>query len=523
MTTSSTAASSPSRSAMLASTSAVQHRTGASRLTVASPVREADVLRPELAAQRHPLLVDQRLDRAGVDRPPPVGERGEVEGGGDERLPRAGGGVQDDVPALEELEDRLLLGRVEGEALVGDVVEEAPEQRRRGPLRPRGAGGRRGGRPSPGYCGPGRRLFLREWPRLRHGPFRALFRAARRSLYRLRARGVPVVYDTRYQRGVFGVPMDPLRGEKVLGALEEAGLLVRDLVSEPRPASLQNLLRVHTPEYLHAVQEADALTRILGVEVPAREAEATLDLQRLMTGGTIQATRLALRTGGVAVHLGGGFHHAMPDAGARASASSTTSRSRSGACAGAASRSPCSWSTSTCTTATGRGASSPTTRPSTPSRSTTTTGETPRPSPPPRSRSAPAWTTPASSATLREALPPVFEAVKPGLVVYLAGTDPAEDDPIGNWRLSREGALRARPLRDVARAARRAPRPDGGRPRRRLRPPRLALQRALRALARLGARARARRGGGARPRGASAGWGATCATRRRSTTGCPSR
>jgi len=41
--------------------------------------------------------------------------------------------------------------------------------------------------------------------------------------------------------------------------------------------------------------------------------------------------------------------------------------------------------------------------------------------------------------TLREALPPVFEAVKPGLVVYLAGTDPAEDDPIGNWRLSAEG------------------------------------------------------------------------------------
>ena len=92
------------------------------------PRREPDVLRPELAAQGHPLLVDQRLDRAGVDGPPPVGERGEVERGGDERLPGAGRGVQDDVPALEELEDRLLLRRVEGEALAGDVVEEAPEQ-----------------------------------------------------------------------------------------------------------------------------------------------------------------------------------------------------------------------------------------------------------------------------------------------------------------------------------------------------------------------------------------------------------
>ena len=109
--------------------------------------------------------------------------------------------------------------------------------------------------------------------------------------------------------------MDPLRGDKVLGALEEAGLLARDLLSEPRPVSLQNLLRVHTPEYLDAVQEPATLGRILGIEVPAREVESTLDLQRLMAGGTIQATRLALRTGGVAVHLGGGFHHAMADAG----------------------------------------------------------------------------------------------------------------------------------------------------------------------------------------------------------------
>ena len=38
MITSSTSALSPSRSAMLARTSAVQQRTGASRLTVASPV-----------------------------------------------------------------------------------------------------------------------------------------------------------------------------------------------------------------------------------------------------------------------------------------------------------------------------------------------------------------------------------------------------------------------------------------------------------------------------------------------------
>ena len=91
---------------------------------------------------------------------------------------------------------------------------------------------------------------------MRHGPFRGILRAARRSLRRLRGGGVPVVYHARYRQSVFGVPLDPLRGEKIQGALAEAGLLRADLVSEPKPASLENLLRVHTPEYLHELQEA---------------------------------------------------------------------------------------------------------------------------------------------------------------------------------------------------------------------------------------------------------------------------
>ena len=273
---------------------------------------------------------------------------------------------------------------------------------------------------------------------VRNGPFRALAQAARRSLYRLRARGIPIVCDARYQRGVFGVPMDPLRGEKVLGALREAGLLRSDLLSEPRPASLQNLLRVHTPEYLHAVQEPEALSRVLGVEVPPAEAEATLDLQRLMAGGTIQATRLAMRTGGIAVHLGGGFHHAMPDAGL-------------GFCvfndvAVAIRRLRARGFVEPVLVVDldlhdGNGtrrifADDPTVH--TFSIHNDHWGDT----------EAVASTSIALGpgvgdarflGVLHEALPPVFETVKPGLVVYLSGTDPAEDDPIGNWRLTAAG------------------------------------------------------------------------------------
>ena len=69
-----TSASAPSRSAMFASTSGVQQRLGAVRLTLASPVESPDLFGTELAARLHPLLVDQRLDRAGVNGALPARE-----------------------------------------------------------------------------------------------------------------------------------------------------------------------------------------------------------------------------------------------------------------------------------------------------------------------------------------------------------------------------------------------------------------------------------------------------------------
>ena len=56
------------------------------------------------------------------------------------------------------------------------------------------------------------------------------------------------MYDPAYERGVFGVPLDPPRGEKIPASLDEAGLLVRQALWTPKPASVQNLLRVHTVE-----------------------------------------------------------------------------------------------------------------------------------------------------------------------------------------------------------------------------------------------------------------------------------
>jgi acetoin utilization deacetylase AcuC-like enzyme len=287
----------------------------------------------------------------------------------------------------------------------------------------------------------------------RSGLARAL-RPIRRLWFQLRAEGVPAVYHRDYQRNVWGVPLDPLRGEKVLAALENAGLLPEDALSEPRPASLENLLRVHTAEYLQSLQDGAGLTRILGVEVPGSEAEKTLDLQRLMVGGTIQATRLALQTGGAVAHLGGGFHHASAAQGSGFcvfnDVAVAIARLRARGYGepilvvdldlhdGDGTRAVFATDASVHTYSvhnehrgeTGAVAST-------------------------AIAMGPGVDDQAYLATLRATLPPVVASFRPRLVVYVAGTDGAADDAIGNWKLS-EAGLRERDRFVVALA-----RPEG--------------------------------------------------------------
>jgi acetoin utilization deacetylase AcuC-like enzyme len=83
--------------------------------------------------------------------------------------------------------------------------------------------------------------------------------------------------------------------------------------AEPAPAGLDDLALVHTPEYLEKTR-LGTLTpdEIAQLEIPwSREIAAGF---RLMVGGTIHAARLAL-TDRIAVHLGGGLHHAFANHG----------------------------------------------------------------------------------------------------------------------------------------------------------------------------------------------------------------
>ncbi len=78
-------------------------------------------------AEREEFLVGERLDRDGVVGAAALAEGFELEGEGDQRFPGAGGGVEDDVVAGEEFEDRLFLVVVGLGIGGGEVVEESVE------------------------------------------------------------------------------------------------------------------------------------------------------------------------------------------------------------------------------------------------------------------------------------------------------------------------------------------------------------------------------------------------------------
>lgn len=81
----------------------------------------------------------------------------------------------------------------------------------------------------------------------------------------------------------------------------------------PQPASDQDILLVHTPQYVHKLKTGTLSPR----EEQEMEIPYSPELVRafwLAAGGSILAAERSL-TDGVGINIGGGFHHAFPDHG----------------------------------------------------------------------------------------------------------------------------------------------------------------------------------------------------------------
>jgi acetoin utilization deacetylase AcuC-like enzyme len=130
----------------------------------------------------------------------------------------------------------------------------------------------------------------------------------------VKAPPLPVVYDDRY---AFSWPGHVFPTEKY--RLAAAELVRRGVVPEggflaPVPATRDELLHVHTPDYLDRLEAiaSGAAPWDPRFEVPVDRS--VVDAFVLASGGTILAARRALERG-AAANLTGGFHHAYPDHG----------------------------------------------------------------------------------------------------------------------------------------------------------------------------------------------------------------
>lgn len=134
-----------------------------------------------------------------------------------------------------------------------------------------------------------------------------------------------IVYARQYNIGFAGVerlhPFDARKYGRAYATLRRTfgGALKRRMVRPRRPVSREELLAVHTPQYLARLRDSAYVARALEVP-PLRHVPAWL-LDRLVlrpmrwaTAGTILAAREAMRCG-LAINLSGGYHHAGPDSG----------------------------------------------------------------------------------------------------------------------------------------------------------------------------------------------------------------
>src|SRR5919199_1548916 len=123
-----------------------------------------------------------------------------------------------------------------------------------------------------------------------------------------------VSYSPRYYADIGQGHVFPIRKfELVRDRLLAEGTLRPAQIVEPQPAAINDVLLVHTEDYIRRLR-AGLLTprelRRLGLPW----SKALVRRSFLAAGGTIAAARIALRAR-VGSNLAGGTHHAFPDHG----------------------------------------------------------------------------------------------------------------------------------------------------------------------------------------------------------------
>ncbi len=131
---------------------------------------------------------------------------------------------------------------------------------------------------------------------------------------------VAIVYSKHYQMSFGGLEklhsFDIRKYARIYLKLNTEGLLAPEDVFVPEAVTEEQILMVHTPEFLNSLKDSPTVAKYLEAPFVAVMPNALVDAAvlnafRYATGGTVQAGRLALKHG-IAINIGGGYHHAKP-------------------------------------------------------------------------------------------------------------------------------------------------------------------------------------------------------------------
>ncbi|KAI7725807.1 hypothetical protein M8C21_031764 [Ambrosia artemisiifolia] len=133
----------------------------------------------------------------------------------------------------------------------------------------------------------------------------------------------PIIYSTSYDISFLGIeklhPFDSSKWGRICGFLIENGTLEKNRIVEPLEATKDDLLVVHSESYLDSLKSSLNVSII--TEVPPVAVFPNCLVQkkvlypfRKQVGGTILAAKLA-KERGCAINVGGGFHHCCADRG----------------------------------------------------------------------------------------------------------------------------------------------------------------------------------------------------------------
>src|SRR5579863_4916094 len=122
-----------------------------------------------------------------------------------------------------------------------------------------------------------------------------------------------LIYSDRYYLPIGEHVFPAEKYRRIRDRLISSGVADAKDFLEPQPATDQDILLVHKPEYVHKLKTGTLTPREeLEMEIPY--SPELVEAFWLAAGGSILAARQALADG-VGISIGGGFHHAFPDHG----------------------------------------------------------------------------------------------------------------------------------------------------------------------------------------------------------------